>query len=85
MNRHAALTSRSDLRRAMPPSAVRRLDEAHAALASLRAEERRLERLGLTGAVRRCRAQLRYWEFLAALFSLQVAAPDRARPARGTH
>lgn len=79
MNRSAALTPRSDLHRTMPVSVAGRLDEAHAALASLRREERRLERLGLAEAVRRCRAQRRYWEFLAALFSLPGAAPGHLR------
>ena len=44
-------------------------DRIHAALASLRHEERRLERLGLETPLARCRAQRRYWEFLPALFS----------------
>jgi hypothetical protein len=64
----------------MPPSAPARLDDAQAALASLREEERRLARLGLREALRRCREQLRYWEFLAALFSLP-ASPQRHLPA----
>jgi len=83
VTRHPAFTASSDLRGAMPPSPVARLDRAHAALASLREEERRLERLGLAGALRRCREQLRYWEFLSALFSLPPA-PRRAphRPQR---
>ncbi len=75
MSRHAAVTSRSDTHRPMPASRATRLDEAHAALASLREEERRLERLGLEGALRGCREQLRYWEFLAALFALEPLAP----------
>jgi len=53
----------------MPASRGARQDEVRAALASLRDEERRLERLGLVGALRGCREQLRYWEFLAALFT----------------
>jgi hypothetical protein len=73
MNRHAALTSCSDLRRAIPPTAALRIDQAHTALASLREEERRLERLGLEEALCRCREQLRYWEFLSALFGLPAA------------
>jgi hypothetical protein len=75
MSRHATITSRSDTDRPMPLSRARRLDEAHAALASLREEERRLERLGLEGALRGCREQLRYWEFLAALFALEPMSP----------
>ena len=83
MNRQVALTSRSDLRRAMPPTAALRLDQAHAALASLREEERRLERLGLGEALRGCREQLRYWEFLSALFSLPAVPRTRALRALG--
>ena len=85
MNRHAALTPRSDLQRALPPTAAQRFDEARAALASLREEERRLERLGLTVALRRCREQLRYWEFLSALFSLPAAPRPRAPRTHGSH
>lgn len=77
MSRHAAVTSRSDTHRPMPDTRLARLDEAHAALASLREEERRLERLGLEGALRGCREQLRYWEFLAALFALEPLAAGR--------
>jgi hypothetical protein len=75
MSRYAAITARSDTDRPMPASRPRRLDEAHAALASLREEERRLARLGLEGALRGCREQMRYWEFLAALFALEPASP----------
>ena len=85
MNRHAAVTPRSDLRRALPPTAALRLDEAHAALASLREEERRLKRLGLDEALRRCREQLRYWEFLSALFALPAASRYRVRRTHGSH
>jgi hypothetical protein len=79
MNRHAAVTSRSDRNRPMPATRAGRLDEAHAALASLREEERRLERLGLDGALLSCRAQVRYWEFLAALFALEPATAGHPR------
>jgi len=85
MNRHAALTSRSDLHRPLPPTAALRLDEAHAALASLREEERRLERLGLEEALRGCREQLRYWEFLSALFSLPAAPRTRGLRTHRSH
>jgi hypothetical protein len=69
----------------MPSSTGARLDEARAALASLRAEERRLQRLGLGEPLRRCREQLRYWEFLAAVFSLEKAPRKRLRRAGGGH
>ena len=85
MNRHAALTPRSDVRRGMPASPAGRCDDAQAALASLREEERRLERLGLAEALRRCREQLRYWEFLAALFSLPALAQGRPHAIRRGH
>jgi hypothetical protein len=85
MNRHVALTSRSGLHRAMPPTAALRLDQAHAVLASLREEERRLERLGLEEALRGCREQLRYWEFLSALFSLPAAPRTHALRTLGSH
>lgn len=85
MSRQAAFTSSSDLHRAMPETAHARLDRTHAALASLREEERRLERLGFGEALRRCREQLRYWEFLAALFSLPASAARRERRAHGSH
>jgi hypothetical protein len=84
MNRHAAITSRADLHRAMPPTTAQRSDEAHAALASLREEERRLERLGLGGALARCREQLRYWEFLSTLFSLPPVPRSHARRVQGS-
>ena len=84
MNRHAAFTPRSDLRRAIPPTAALRVDQAYAALASLREEERRLERLGLEEALCRCREQLRYWEFLAALFALPAAPRSRVPRTHGS-
>ena len=49
----------------IPAGSGARFDRIHAALASLRHEERRLERLGLETPL----AQRRYWEFLSALFS----------------
>ena len=70
MNR-APLTASSDLRASMPDAPGARLDRIHVAVASLAAEERRLARLGLTDAARRCREQRRYWEFLAAVFALE--------------
>ena len=70
MNR-APLTASSDTRAPMPDGPGARLDRIHAAVASLAAEERRLSRLGLTDAARRCREQRRYWEFLAAVFVLE--------------
>ena len=85
MNRHVAITPRSNLHRAIPSTAALRTDQAQAALASLREEERRLERLGLDRPLRRCREQLRYWEFLSALFALPAAPRSQAFRARGNH
>jgi hypothetical protein len=80
VNRTDALTPPADLYRVIPATAAQRVDQAHAALVSLRAEERRLERLGLEEPLRRCRGRLRYWEFLAALFALPAAPlPRRSR------
>jgi hypothetical protein len=69
--RRSPLTVSSDLCAAMPEGASARLDRIHAAVVSLAVEERRLARLGLGDAVRRCREQRRYWEFLAAVFALE--------------
>ena len=79
MKSRTPVTLVSDVERMMPAGAGARLDNVHAALASLRAEERRLLRLGLEAPLRRCREQKRYWEFLAALFAL---GPEAARAAR---
>jgi hypothetical protein len=84
VNRHAAFTPRSDLHRAIPPTAALRVDQACAALASLRQEERRLQRLGLDEALRRCREQLRYWEFLSALFALPAESRSRVPRTHGS-
>jgi hypothetical protein len=79
------MTPRSDAARRMPDSAAGRFDDAQAALASLREEERRLRRLGFREALSRCREQLRYWEFLAALFSLPALPDGRPRAMRRGH
>lgn len=81
--RHAPFTPGSDPSRPLPATPGARLDGAHAALVSLRAEERRLERLGLIEPLGRCREQIRYWEFLAALFALPAGAATVRRCARG--
>jgi hypothetical protein len=67
------LTPSSDARAPIPDHAGARLDRIASAVATLAAEERRLHRLGFAGAERRCREQRRYWEFLAALFTLEDA------------
>ena len=71
MTRRAPLTACSDPRAPMPAGSGARLDRIQAAIGSLAAEERRLARLGLADAARRCREQRRYWEFLAAVFTLE--------------
>jgi len=68
--RPAPMTASADVERAMPEATGARLDRVQAALQTLRAEERRLERLGLDRAVHTCREQRRYWEFVGALFSI---------------
>ncbi len=73
------LTAAADPRREVPAGEGARLDQLDAALASLREEERRLERLGLELALRRCREQRRYWEFLRAVMTM----PRRSRLPRG--
>lgn len=72
-------TASSDSRRSVPAHPGARLDRAEAAVASLRAELGRLERLGLEPASSLCRQQLRYWEFVRALFTLQPTPAGRVR------
>ena len=72
------LTSAADPRRTMPEGAGARMDQARAAVASLRAEQRRLSRLGLETPLSRCHDQLRYWQFVAGLVSLDADAGERA-------
>ena len=72
--RCGALTPCADPALEIPTGSGARHDRIHVALASLRNEERRLERLGLETPLVRCRAQRRYWEFLSALFS--TSGPD---------
>jgi hypothetical protein len=55
----------------MPDGSGARLDRVDAALASLRDEQRRLERIGFEGPLVTCHEQRRYWEFLGALFSIE--------------
>jgi hypothetical protein len=61
----------------MPSRPGARLDAVHAAIVTLAREEARLQRLGFVEALRRVRAERRYWEFLQALFSLP-ASPRHA-------
>ncbi len=66
-----------DCGRPMPAVPAQRLDTARAALAALRHEQRRLERLGLELPLARCREQVRYWEFIAGLLALPPATDPR--------
>jgi hypothetical protein len=67
-----AFNATTDLAREMPAAPEARLDRVTSALASLRSEQRRLERLGLELPMARCREQIRYWEFLGALFAIET-------------
>jgi hypothetical protein len=73
----------ADRERDIPSGPGARLDRLEAAAAALRQEERRLERLGLAVAADRCRRELRYWEFLRALFSMAEAGPRLSEGTRG--
>ena len=75
-----AVTPSADPALEIPAGSGARIDRIDAALASLRHEERRLERLGLETPLVRCRAQRRYWEFLSALFSTSGQEPVAPRP-----
>jgi hypothetical protein len=68
----------ADTARAMPATRGGRVDAAHAAVAALREEQRRLERIGFELPLARCQSQLRYWRFVHALVSIAAAdAPPR--------
>ncbi len=68
------MTLASDTRRIMPASAPARLDAAEAAVVSLHAEQRRLERLGLEWPLARTARALRYWRFVRALCVIAAEA-----------
>lgn len=68
------LTSASDRYRVLPASAPGRLDMAEAAVASLAAEQRRLERLGLEWPLARAAREIRYWRFVRALCAIAAEA-----------
>jgi hypothetical protein len=80
--------SSADTAALMPAGMGARMDRVQAAVAVLREEERRLERLGLEEAQTRCREQRRYWEFLAAVFEVAdpaaPGAPGADRPWAGS-
>jgi len=64
--------------------ACARLDRLEAGMSALRAEERRLARLGLAPALAECRRRLRHFEFERAMLRIAAAGPlDRETPDRG--
>jgi len=81
MTPHRPLVPSADATSAIPGHAGARVDRLDAAIRSLLQEARRLERLGLRHALLECRQQIRYWQFLRALLTLELPA----RPSRGTH
>jgi hypothetical protein len=74
MSTFVPITLLSDTRRSMPASASARLAAADAAVSSLAAEQRRLERLGQEWPLARAHAQLRYWRFVRALCVMRAEA-----------
>lgn len=74
MSPFAPLTRAADPAAEMPGRAGARLDAAHAAVASLRHEQRRLQRLGLETPLARCDHELRFWSFVSAVCSLEPEA-----------
>jgi hypothetical protein len=78
MSARRAFTASSDSSHEIPEHPGARFDRIHAAIATLREEEQRLNRVGLSAAARRCRQQLRYWEFIGSLF----AVAESSRPRR---
>lgn len=73
----APMSACADASREMPAGLGERFDGASIAVASLREERRRCERLGLEVPLARVDAQLRYWNFVGALMAL--AAGEVAR------
>lgn len=65
-----SLTASADCTHEVPVGAAERADRIERAIDSLRAEERRLMRLGFELPLGRCREQLRYWEFLRGMYLL---------------
>jgi hypothetical protein len=70
MSLSAPLTHGADATRVMPVSATARLDAARVAVASLRSEQLRLERIGFELPLARCHEQLRFWNFVEAVCAL---------------
>jgi len=68
------VTHSADPHRPMPVERGEQLDRVSSAIASLRDEQRRLERLGFETPLHRCHHQRRYWEFVGAVLSLDPGA-----------
>ncbi|MEQ1834032.1 MAG: hypothetical protein ABL977_13330 [Candidatus Eisenbacteria bacterium] len=68
------VTALADPRRPMPSDRSSRLVAAEAAVQSLTAEQRRLERLGLEWPLARTEHQLRYWRFVRAMCAIAAEA-----------
>lgn len=81
MTSQRSLVPSAEATATIPAHPGARIDRLDAAIRSLRQEARRLERLGLGHALLDCRRQLRYWQFLKALFTLEASA----RSSRGSH
>jgi hypothetical protein len=76
---NAPLTRTADPARPMPSGAGPRRDAIASAIASLRDEQRRLERIGFELPLARCHEQLRYWRFLDGLFAVADAPRSGVR------
>ena len=74
MSRLVPVTPLADPRRAMPGDPFVRHATAEAAVVSLAAEQKRLERLGLEWPLARTSQQLRYWRFVRALCAIAAKA-----------
>ncbi len=68
------VTALADPRRPMPVDSSSRLIAAEAAVQSLTAEQRRLQRLGLEWPLARTEHQLRYWRFVRAMCAIAAEA-----------
>lgn len=68
------VTALADPRRPMPVDSSSRLIAAEAAVQSLTAEQRRLQRLGLEWPLARTEHQLRYWRFVRAMCAISAEA-----------
>ena len=74
MTAPAPVPGLADPSRAMPATAPQRRAAADAAVASLKSEQHRLERLGLEWPLARTQRQLRYWQFVRALCVIAAEA-----------